>query len=123
MADAAVKLWQPLASQLIAIIGESGFRSLFARSLFLTRMVYQWLPAGNASQPADLQFIDLKASLGKRGAAEASQANGALLLTFTNTLASLIGEALTASILSSAWGIDAPTMDQTDKSGQEFPNE
>jgi len=35
------------------------------------------------------------------------------LITFTDILASLIGEALTTSILRSAWGNDAP--DQTDK--------
>ncbi len=47
-----------------------------------------------------------------------SEANSLLLITFTDILASLIGEQLTTTILRSAWGNDA--LDSTDK---EFNNE
>ena len=49
---------------------------------------------------------------------QASEANSLLLITFTDILASLIGEQLTTRILCSAWGNDA--QDRPDK---EFKNE
>ena len=37
VADAAVSLWEQMATQIISIVGEGGFNSLYARSVFLTQ--------------------------------------------------------------------------------------
>ena len=51
-------------------------------------------------------------------AGQASEANNLLLITFTDILASLIGEKLTTTILYSAWGNDA-----SGGTSKEFKNE
>jgi hypothetical protein len=120
VADVAVDLWQALASQLISIVGEGGFNSLYARSIYLTRAAFPWLALIDASRVNDFKFTDLKNSLERQNIVEANKASYMLLLTFTNTLASLIGESLTLNLLSSAWGVSASDMDTT---GKELPHE
>lgn len=101
-ADVAIKLWEQLASQLIQIIGEIGFTTLYARSLFLTAASIPW-PARDSGQ-TEYRFQELKTSLEGQSPAQASEANSLLLITFTDILASLIGEDLTTSILHLSWG-------------------
>lgn len=113
--DAAINLWEQMATQIISIIGEGGFNSLYARSVFLTQSTFPWLAASSLSPQTDHQFADLKMSLEGQTAAQASEANSLLLITFTGILASLIGEQLTISILRSAWSNDA-----SDRAGKEF---
>jgi len=104
---AAIGLWDQMATQIIAIVGEAGFDSLFARSVFLTQSRFPWLGAGTVSHPGDQRFANLKANLESNTPALASEANHMLLIVFTDILASLIGEPLTERILNSAWGGDA----------------
>ncbi len=111
-ADAAVGLWEQLAVQIVAIIGVGGFNSLYARSLFLTQSSFPWLSGCELSCSVDQRFTALKNSLEERAPGDALEANNRLLCTFTDILAALIGEALTSSILRSAWGDHAPTQDQ-----------
>ena len=106
----SIQLWRPLASKLVSIIGEGGFNSLYARSLYLTHAPFPWLAPGDTSRFADFRLPDLKISLDGQSATEANKASHMLLLTFTNILASLIGEPLMTNILSSAWGDDAADM-------------
>ena len=119
-ADIAINLWRPLASQLISIIGEGGFIALYARSVYLTQATFPWLASGEASHAADIRFNDLKINLEGQNVIDAKKASHMLFLTFTNILASLIGEPLTASILCSAWDSDASDMDIA---GKEFSHE
>jgi len=120
VADTVIQLWQSLASQLISIIGEGGFNALYARSIYLTREAFPWLVSGDALCAANVQFTDLKINLEGQNAIEAHKASHMLILTFTNILASLIGEPLTIGILNSAWGGDAS---DKDIAGKEFPHE
>ena len=120
VADVAIQRWQHLASQLISIIGEGGFNALYIRSVYLTQATHPWIVLDEASHGGDFRFINLKNSLKGQSATEASEASFMLILTFTNILASLIGEALTTSILSSAWGDNAS---DRDVAGKEFPHE
>lgn len=117
VADASIILWEQMATQIISIVGESGFNSLYARSVFLTRSTFPWLAAGPLPPQADQRFAGLKMSLEGRPA-QASEANSLLLITFTDILASLIGEQLTTNILRSAWGNDA-----SDSADKELKNE
>jgi hypothetical protein len=100
MADAIV-LWQRLAIELTAIIGHSGFDTLYARSIHMVRTQHPWLAEGG-----DPRFEKLKTSLESQEPALAGAASIALLTIFTDTLIQLIGEPLTTAILRSAWGQD-----------------
>ena len=107
VADAAIGLWEQMATQIISIVGEGGFNSLYARSVFLTQSAFPWLAAGSLSPQIDHRFAALKTSLAGQTPEQASAANNLLLITFTDIVATLIGEQMTNTILRSAWGNDA----------------
>jgi hypothetical protein len=96
-----IVLWERLAIELIAIIGHSGFDTLYARSIHLVRAQHPWLAEGG-----DPSFERLRTSLEGQDPAPAGAASIALLTTFTDTLIQLIGESLTTAILKSAWNQD-----------------
>jgi hypothetical protein len=109
VADAAINLWEQMATQIISIVGEDGFNSLYARSVFLAQPTFPWLTTSSLSQQNDQRFAELKKGLEGQTPSQAREANSLLLLTFTGILAALIGEPLTTRILGSAWGDDAST--------------
>lgn len=111
--DGALNLWKLMAAELILIIGDGGFDSLYARSVFLSQSTYPWLASGSGPVQTDQRFADLEKSLKEKPATLAREANCLLLITFTNILASMIGERLTTRILNSAWDLD--THDTADK--------
>lgn len=121
--EAAIRTWSGVVIHLAPIIGERGVGSLYARSVHLTRANYPWLASGPMSSPmtqpisrvsqqTDGPFTDLRVSLAQRDPAEASNASSALLDTFLELLATLIGEPLTARLLRSL-------LDDADSSGPE----
>lgn len=116
--DAVIDLWESLSAQIISIIGEGGFNSLYARSLFLTQATYPWLATGALSSQTDQRFAELRVGFEAQTSEVTSAANSQLLFTFTDILASLIGEQLTTRILSSAWSNLAQ-----DRISKEFKNE
>ena len=116
--DAAIKLWEQMATEIISIVGESGFNSLYSRSIFLTQSTFPWVAASTQSPLTNQRFAELKMNFEGQTPAQAIEANSLLLITFTDILASLIGEQLTNTILRSAWGNDA-----TSKTNKEFQNE
>jgi hypothetical protein len=102
---ANVLLWERLALELVPIIGERGFASLYSRSLHQAYAQFPWLaplvqPAGNQTFPM------LAKRLAGHDPVQATSACAGLLIIFTDTLILLIGELLTNSILSKAWGDD-----------------
>lgn len=109
VADAAIDLWEQMATQIISIVGEDGFNSLYARSVFLAQPTFPWLTTNSPSQQTDQGFAELKNRLEGQTPSQAREANSLLLLTFTGILAALIGEPLTTRILCSAWGDDVST--------------
>ena len=118
VADSAVRWWNLMAAQVISIVGEDGFNSLYDRSVFLTQPSHPWLAADAPSPATGSRFAELKMSLQEQPPAQASVANTLLLITFTDILVSLIGEQLTARILRMAWGHEAQ-----DSTGKEFIHE
>ncbi len=105
--EAEVDLWTQMAAQLILIIGAGGFYSLYARSVLLSQSTAPWLAARSEPPQADHWFDDLRKSLQTQSPTLARDANCLLLITFTDILASMIGERLTTRILDSAWGVHA----------------
>ena len=118
VADAAIEVWERMASQIISIVGDVGFDSLYARSIFLAKSPFPWLADNALSWQTEHRFEKLKLSLQGQTAAHANAANSLLLITFTDILAALIGEHLTTSILRSAWDHGA-----LDSAGKELENE
>jgi hypothetical protein len=106
VADAAIAHWEQLAAQIISIIGDDGFNSLYARSLFITQPTFSWLAEGALSPQTDHRFSELRLSFKKQSALQVSEANTLLLINFTDVLASLIGEEFTTTILCLAWSIE-----------------
>ena len=105
--SAGVDLWRSMATQLILIIGPGGFDSLYARSVYLGQATYPWLRGGSGPSETDPRFSELEASFQMQSPTAARDANGLLLITFTDILASMIGERLTTRILDSAWATGA----------------
>ena len=103
LADDSVNLWDLLATQLVLTIGEAGFGSIYARSVFICHASYPWLNGGALSPYGKHRFAELKSSLQGQRPEDASAANRLLLITFTDILASLIGESLTERIVRLAW--------------------
>lgn len=102
IADSAMDLWERLADEIISIVGEAGFNSLYERSVHLAQPTFPWLPL--CPSQTHHRFAELRTRLADQAPADARAANSLLLTAFTDILASLIGEQLTANILRSAWG-------------------
>ncbi len=98
-ADTAIGVWERLATQIVALVGEAGFDSLYARSIYLTQSSYPWLTEPAQAIGAVRRFDSLRAHLEAHAPELASAANRLLLSTFTDTLAFLIGGALTQRVL------------------------
>ena len=114
VADAAVELWQQMATQIIYLLGEDGFELLYTRSVFLTQRSYPWIAheiahgVTHGTHPLQTKhgFEELKASLQDKSPEQAIAASSLLLITLTDILAVLIGEELTTHILRKAWSCD-----------------
>ena len=102
--DSALRLWRKLAPELITIIGELGFDALYARSIRLARLRHPWIRQDAGTLSGDDVFAPLQQSLQAQDQAQAGLASLALFTNFFDTLALLIGEALTKHLLHSAWG-------------------
>lgn len=105
--EISIHLWEELARELVSIIGEGGFQSLYKRSLHLTSATFPWMTLDSTLPKSGSGFADLKKCFAEQDAAKAGEASTTLLITFIDILALLIGEHLTSSILCSAWGDDA----------------
>ena len=89
--DAAIKLWEQMATQLVALVGEDGFNSLYARSVFLSQSTFPCLTANSLPPQTDHRLANLKTSLEGQTSDQVVEACSFLLITFTDILASLIG--------------------------------
>ena len=104
--------------QIILIVGEAGFNSLYERSAHLSQATYPWLISSLLPSQTDHRFAKLKICFEEQTPEQANEANSLLLITFTDIFAALIGEQLTSSILRSAWGKDTLNL-----ANKEFKNE
>jgi hypothetical protein len=106
LVDVTVSLWEKLAVELVSLIGDGGFQSIYLRSGMLAAKRYPWIVLDSSLEQTDLQFAGLRRSLESRDLTEAGEASIALLSTFLDILTSLIGELLMTNLLHSAWGDD-----------------
>jgi len=106
LVDVTVSLWEKLAVELVSLIGDGGFQSVYLRSGMLAAARYPWIVLDSSLHQTDLQFAGLRNSLEGRDLTEAGEASIVLLSTFLDILTSLIGELLMTNLLHSAWGDD-----------------
>lgn len=103
MVPTTLRLWEQLTPELVAIIGEGGFRPLYARSVRLACQQYPWMAHDAQALDASGRLAQLQTCLEAQEPAQAHQASMALFTIFLDMLASLIGETLTNHLLQSAW--------------------
>lgn len=108
-----IQSWRRLADQLGPLIGDSGFCALYGRALRLVGPDYTWLATTAPCKTRTTQIDALDDTLASVAPDLAQAAHAALLQTFTDLLASLIGHALARRLL------DAATVDGEDKKVQE----
>ena len=101
--DISILLWEKMASQLISIIGDGGFQSLYDRSLHLTAPTFPCLSSCSSSTSKSSRFDKLRVCLSNQNLMNSGDASIAFLITFVDILAVLIGELLTSTILDLAW--------------------
>jgi hypothetical protein len=103
IAEATLSTWQQVAARLAPVIGARGVDALFSRSLHVTSKTCPGLAtAGNDGNSAAL-LAGLKARLAGQETAAAAEASQALLVNFTELLATLIGASLTERLLAPVW--------------------
>ena len=102
--DEAVSLWEDLAVQVISIVGEGGFDSLFSRSIFFTKRTFPWLDPDLHLPVSQNGFAKLKKCLEGQDRVLASTANSQLLVRFIGVVSSIVGDQLTMNILRLSWG-------------------
>lgn len=111
IAEMAFALWGRVQSALAPIIGQRGFAALFKRSLLLASAAHGPLADVAAAADSPDSLAALRATLAGQSSTNAVAAHGALLQTFCDLLAGLIGESLTERLLQPVQ--DNPTSDST----------
>jgi hypothetical protein len=97
---------ETLAAQLLPVIGNESFQSLFSRSLHMTSRQFPWLAMDLKEWDHTNRFSGLQANLGSRNASEAGAAGAVLLTTFVETLVQLLDVPIVTNVLRAAWGND-----------------
>ena len=112
VAEGTLSIWSQVAAQLVPVNGARGVEVLFSRSLHLTSAAFPWLAIARNSGDSVGSLASFTARLEAREAAAAAEASHALLVTFTELLATLIGESLTQRLLSPVWAPPSSTSEQ-----------
>jgi len=108
--------WRAIEAALAPIIGRLGVGALFQRSLYLTAPAHPALAGLHTSVRGGLDIRALTNALAEHDVTSAATAVDALLQTFAELLASLIGRELTERLLDPVWSqpsSDPPVQDST----------
>jgi hypothetical protein len=97
--DAIASVWHEIADALSPVIGRGGVDALYRRSLHLTCRAYPWLGGTEGGGQTLMDLAGLKAVLAAQERTNAVSAGNALLQTFYDLLAGVIGPSLTARLL------------------------
>jgi hypothetical protein len=100
----AIALWKKFSDELMSIVGEKGFLTLYSRSLNILRETFPALVNFDAEISHATWLAELEAALSEQDLAGLNSVNYQLFMNFTDILASLIGEDLTVEILHASWG-------------------
>ncbi len=103
VAEATLGTWRQVAARLAPVIGARGVEALFGRSLHATSKAFPDLAKVQNGENGAARLADLKACLAAQEPAVAAEAGQALLVNFTELLATLIGASLTERLLAPVW--------------------
>lgn len=103
VADATVAAWTAVCAALAPIVGQRGVAALYKRSLHLNRKDHAWLEAATRGSDLSVDTALLRSALITQNADDAAAAAAAVLQTFYELLAMLVGPALTERLLRSVW--------------------
>ena len=103
IAEATLSTWHQVAVRLVPVIGARGVDALFNRSLHVTSKTYPWLAIDGHDENVAMLLSGLRARIATRELIDAVEACHALLVNFTELLASLIGDSLTKRLLITVW--------------------
>jgi len=101
IAEISVSTWRDVDAALSPIVGQLGMAALYKRSLYLTRPDHRCLASVYEGKLGPGEFAGLQTALSRQTSMNAAAAHGALLQTFRDLLAKLIGDALTYQLLGS----------------------
>lgn len=102
-AAAACNIWHEITVRLAPVIGARGVDVLFARSLHLASAAFPCLVIEDETHEGTTLVTNLRARLESCDRHTAEEANYTLMITFTELLATLIGDSLTERLLSPIW--------------------
>lgn len=105
VADHVVAVWRQADDALTPIIGKRGVVALYGRSLYLAAPDHPWLAGLREADATAVDEAALRTVLARQDAAAAAAGGGALLQTFHELLASLVGSSLTGRLLAAAWAL------------------
>lgn len=108
IATATLGTWRQVAERLAPIIGAGGVDVLFRRSLHLTSLTFAWLQVTAEEPDGAVLLASLEACLAGAETEASSEAAQALLGTFYELLASMLGESLTERLLDPVWTPESP---------------
>ena len=103
IAKATFETWLLMSAQLTPVIGGNGVEAILKRSVHLTSVVFPWMAIPDAQLDLDSLPGRISVLLAGREPAAAAQASSSLLITFTELLATLIGNSLTKRLLDPVW--------------------
>jgi len=103
IADAIVATWREIDIALTPIIGQRGIATLYKRTLYLASAAHPWLAGTHEGLQSGMDLASLKSAFLQQSSASATAAAGAMLDTFHELLASLVGPSLTERLLRSVW--------------------
>jgi len=110
--EATLGTWQQVAARLEPIIGARGVDVLFRRAMHQTSTAFPWLALSGDNENSAALLASLKARLAGRETDASAEASIALLVNFTELLATLIGESLADSLLGPVWAPWSPRSEQ-----------
>jgi len=102
IATSVTRTCEKLVDHLTPVLGELGIRTLFARSVTLTRATDSWL-AIPGTAPSEARWAGLRASIATQPPDAAIEGSVALLANFMGILGRFIGDGLTARLLRDLW--------------------
>lgn len=101
--DVVLRTWHEVDAALRPIIGQRGVAALYKRALYLTAPAHPSVGALHRSVSSAPDFVPLQQALAQQSKEEAGAAAGALMQTFHDLLASMVGTSLTERLLHSVW--------------------
>src|SRR5438128_1114039 len=99
IAEATLSTWREVATRLAPVIGTRGVDVLFRRSLHITSKTFSCLAIAGDHKDSSVSLASFRARIENCEKVVAAEASNALLATFTELLATLIGESLTEQLL------------------------